>query len=248
MYARLDHLISIPCLLFACACATDTGAVGIDPRDGGGGERSHSGGRSHEEGASGSSDDDQPQAAPCVDGCDDDLTQRPTPSERPFCPPTEVMEGAACSDPGRTCAYGDAVSGGCKRTLRCEVGAWRLAYRVGSWCHDEAAACPASQPESGADCIVVVPEGPSCAYDELTCFCVGQGPPGSRGIWRCYGPPRDTRCPAKLPNVGQGCGAESQGVECWYGPDTLYSCFPDANYVFCRNGEWELAGAPRCAS
>lgn len=87
-----------------------------------------------------------------------------------------------------------------------------------------------------------------CEYPGLTCWCDGSGvgqEPGASGFWSCYGPPRDTRCPETLPNVGEGCN--TRGVACSYVPDGCFT-YPFST-VFCFDRQWEAMENPQaCAN
>ncbi len=178
----------------------------------------------------------------CYGGCDGETQlQRPLPLPRPRCPSTEPQGGASCQETGLLCGYGGSSSAECRRYFECR-GTWTapepLASRLGPPCQLEQEECPNEIPHETA-CILTEygRAEPPCQYGGLTCWCqpAGLGEPGERGQWACYGPPEDPRCPAALPNPGEGC--DTQGVACNYVPNGCYT-HPYAS-AFCFRNEWE---------
>jgi hypothetical protein len=84
-----------------------------------------------------------------------------------------------------------------------------------------------------------------CEYQEgVLCYCLGNpvGKPGASGQWDCYGPPASRKCPAVLPNLGEGCS--ETGVTCHYGV-VQQGCFAPYADVSCYQGAWQVA-SPAC--
>lgn len=176
---------------------------------------------------------------PCRDDCDPTAV-RPEPLPRPRCPEAEPAPDAPCDESGLRCGYGDALVADCRRYYRCEDG-WQPANSPLGTCSDPtlvAAYCPDDRPEQDSPCEVGDDyiTGP-CEYGDRLCYCsTDLIRPGFEGLWLCHGPPADPRCPARLPNAGEGC--EVQALQCQYNVDCNAS--PD-NKVFCFMGEWERA-------
>lgn len=105
--------------------------------------------------------------------------------------------------------------------------------------------CPPACPDAGITACSPVPSGfcdpgsvEPCQDGVKTCRCVGvcsgrRPPPGEEYAWQCTLPP-DPRCPALMPQEGDGCTDE--GLACSYS-----SCGGDAT---CTDGKWHLLGAP----
>ncbi|HWA71984.1 MAG TPA: hypothetical protein VG937_06620 [Polyangiaceae bacterium] len=181
--------------------------------------------------------------APCEGGCS--IAGRPTPGPKPLCPEKEPTLGDDCPKDGLICSYGDTLEASCRSYFRCS----------GKWQSDEVAAdypctmppadfCPAKLPAAGSECVVsAAGKGVACVYSELSCYCTGPFiRPGTTGNWLCFGPPADTRCPAQLPNLGDGC--DQPGTECHYSADNC-SAHPYSS-VFCFEGEWEVGSGYPC--
>lgn len=183
-----------------------------------------------------------PTSSPCEGPCDDDLSGRPGPLPRPSCPESEPSFGDECSNVGERCGYGDARVGSCRRFYDCVDGAWAAAADQPVYsCKEPPAVCPPESPMKGQEC--GEPTGSPCIYDKVDCYCQGVRPGASVGYWFCYGPPRDTRCPAALPNLGEGCAA--RGVVCEYGQFDCHS--PSFSVVYCFEGRWEQGDGHGCA-
>lgn len=187
---------------------------------------------------------DPASPAPCIGGCTDDLSLRPKPLPRPYCPESEPPAREPCTEEGLVCSYGTASTAACRRFYECSQGEWQQS--TDNWpetCFRPDGYCPAETPVGGEWCpmSLTVP----CDYPELglQCFCdgfrFGSGGPGN---WGCYGPPEDTRCPAALPNIGEGCS--ERGLSCFYGVGDCRS--PSYRIVQCFAGAWEQANSPGC--
>jgi hypothetical protein len=186
-------------------------------------------------------------SAPCPGGCQDEesLPPRPLPLPRPECPASEPRAGDVCTVvTSRLCTYGESDSVNCRRQLECADGTWTVpAILAGLSCSTvDEPACPADIPD-GRECRVRL-DPFTCRYAHgLTCYCGDDRPvaTGSPSTWFCYGPPKDRRCPERLPNLGEGC-AEA-GVECSYTP---LPCQATTNYIKCVSGVWVENGTPPC--
>ena len=141
----------------ACASRSSSGAV----PDGGGG--------STDAGANdGSAGEGGPEAGP--DGC-------ATSASMPFC-----TGGASC-EPGTECVYGDEA-GGCA-TCSC-AGSQDIGRYL---CPAGKNGCPSQAPAAGSACLVenwscFLPNDAGCTS---LCGCLGNGTPGSAGVWSCNG-------------------------------------------------------------
>lgn len=188
---------------------------------------------------------------PCRDGCENEADlERPVPGPRPRCPTPEPTIGSDCltDDEGLLCFYGEDPRVACRGRYECHEGTWRLPPGIFGLCHEpEEDFCPSEQPPS-ADVCTVSTAGPDmvCGYENnLSCMCYGHGlgnEPGGSGYWNCFGPPADGRCPAVIPNLGEGC--EVQALQCRYEPASCDGASYDT--VFCFNGEWELGEEVGC--
>lgn len=177
-----------------------------------------------------------------------DANVRPHPSSRPKCPETEPSGGDACTIPGLRCGYGDRPRPECRRHYECSQGRWTSTgvFFVEPCREPPDGQCPAERPEHGTRCETASPW--PCEYGNALCYCPEacdtrlSGVPCKQEIgpkhWHCIPPPADPACPAKFPNVGQGC--DRQGLQCKYG------VLCDAPRMFCRNGVWEFAGSAGC--
>jgi hypothetical protein len=191
---------------------------------------------------SGASGTESP-ALPCQGACASaPVGVRPIPGDPPNCPSKQPKPGEACDlMADQLCGYGDDTYVACRAILDCVDHKWSLKYQMDCPSRDF---CLPTAPKHESMCTVGAggQEVP-CDYDGFYCVCAG-GPnvgPGVKGYWNCWGPPADPNCPAKLPNLGTGCS--TKGVECWYATN---GCFSPANFVFCRNGQWELGAGPVC--
>jgi hypothetical protein len=187
----------------------------------------------------------------CIEPCPD-IESRPVPHPGPKCPETPPSAGTSCADANLLCGYGDAPTPECRTIYRCksedggyawglETGLFGPPYRLcGEPLPD--GYCPSTLPANHDACTVAVTNTP-CPYGALLCFCQGldTSETGSRGLWFCVGPPVDPRCPAGVPNLGQGC--DTQALECFYD----YTCAetPTGN-LFCYQGAWEMTPVDPC--
>lgn len=154
----------------------------------------------------------------------------------PACPTSVPSPGAACTDEGVQCEYGDAWwSVGCDTVTQCTSGEWQLTQLSYDVCTPEpgpnSGACPAtlSAVTQGATCS---PNGTTCSYPDGLCQCTEPlgGPVqidgGSTPYWSCIPEPG---CPYPRPLLGTTCVASSQ--TCTY---------EDCSFAeFCRNGTWQ---------
>ena len=176
---------------------------------------------------------------PCEGPCADDITLRPSPLPRPACPPLPPSVGDGCEVERLRCSYG-AGHPECHTYFDCLGGTWQATIGApGVGACVQPTNCP-SEPSSRERCAfeTSVP----CEYPGQSCVCYARwgGPVGN---WLCYGPPRDVKCPATLPNLGEGCA--EQGVACSYGQ---YDCnSPSFTGVFCFRGQWEQQSGGGCA-
>ncbi len=191
----------------------------------------------------------------CFRACEDPAgVERPVPLPRRACPDEEPVEGIACEPRGLVCGYGEGATAECRKYYECQQGTWKIPALVQTRRSNPCAplpdgACPDVAAPDGTECQVgeygrgTVP----CQYPGLTCWCSPRGEsfPGSPGTWQCYGPPKDTRCPAVLPNIGEGCS--DPGISCNYVPNSCY--FNAYSSVFCFEGQWEPGGSglPDCS-
>lgn len=182
-----------------------------------------------------------PKVDPCMGPCPDDISQRPKPLPRPKCPAAEPTLGETCDVDGARCGYGDAAVAMCRDYYDCTDGVWSESRdRPAGECTPRNA-CPQTPPERLTACDGV--DGIPCVYDGLECFCIGRYYlSGGGGDWLCYGPPRDVRCPATLPNLGEGCA--TRGLQCSYGSMDCRS--PSFTSVFCFQGAWEQQTGVYC--
>ncbi len=198
------------------------------------------GGASADASAAGGTDSSLPCVGPCTD-----TGVRPTPLPRPVCPSSAPSVGTPCSPPDLACTYGDSPAAQCREYYHCASAdsgsiTWQIdaSFASGVPCIAlSPSACPATPPKAGDACGIEVP-GMPCQYQNQSCLCE-PGKDESKGIWNCYGPPVDVRCPALLPNLGEGC--DTPGVQCDYAID---GCFlPENSVVFCYQGAWEVGAA-----
>jgi len=102
--------------------------------------------------------------------------------------------------------------------------------------------CPSAPDPGGACTTNAVDFNVPCSYaGGAYCYCLGNpvGRPGIAGLWECYGPPRNGRCPEVLPNLGDGC--TRSGQYCKYGI-VQWGCHVPYASVYCEQGAWTLAG------
>lgn len=194
-----------------------------------------------------------PPSTPCRGGCANEADiERPTPLPRPQCPEETPTEGASCAVDELRCSYGLGTSHAvCHVLYECTSGVWHVPpqWVVIPECLAHAPGyCPAEPPEHRSECVVgdgghYMP----CEYPEsghLRCYCGAHAHfamPGAPAIWDCFGPPSDPRCPADLPQIGEGC--TENAVECSYAPD---GCYSRLNTVFCYQGAWEEGSRGGC--
>lgn len=188
-------------------------------------------------------------AEPCGGPCEDD-GERPEPLPRPHCPATEPSLGDPCNMENLVCSYGDSLTPHCRTYYECTEEAGQSIWMASALVDQQAWPClplpsdycPAEVPASGDACVIEAP-GIPCGYAEVSCLCSARTPtPGAPGSWDCYGAPRNTACPATLPNIGEGCGEEQEGIQCNYS----LVCAPPHSSVFCYRGEWEPGEDPGC--
>lgn len=180
----------------------------------------------------------------CAGGCRD-TTPRPMPLPRPVCPATAPVVGEPCTHGQLVCGYGDLSW--CKDKYQCVVGAWAKESSSANYpCLEQPNGyCPSVAPKAQAACVVGdYGGGIPCEYGALLCICnTPFSGPGRGGNWTCFGPPEDTRCPASLPGLGEGCA--TPGLSCDYALDECTSA-PHDN-VFCFDGAWDVGRSYFCA-
>jgi hypothetical protein len=200
-------LLALSSMVFGCGKITDPRV----PPDSAAGAAGHADAAEVTPGGAGAA---QPSLqAPCLGPCDDDISKRPQPLPRPSCPEQEPTLGDKCEHERERCGYGSASVALCRHYYDCIDGVWGPSTKNMSPCEAPPAVCSPTPPENGKAC--PGDNGIPCDYDLVSCFCLGFRVFSSPGAWFCYGPPRDPRCPAKLPNVGEGCA--DQGIACSYG-------------------------------
>jgi hypothetical protein len=185
-----------------------------------------------------------PSPSPCEGRCPD-TAERPTPLPRPNCPEVEPDPGSECEDPDLECSYGDSPTPACRHHYQCKSAAWNVLSDAAHPCVMPVD-CPAAPPAVGTSCTVSSP-GIPCDYGDQLCYC-GRAPDdlsvGVPGTWACFGAPVNPACPARLPNIGEGC--EPQALACDY---AINGCTaPPDSTVFCRDGAWEEGEKLRCIS
>jgi hypothetical protein len=190
----------------------------------------------------GAAAEDAPSLDPCLGPCPDDLSKRPTPLPRPQCPEDEPEVGTTCTTDGARCGYGSAAVALCRHYYDCTSGRWQQTKPGPATPCEPRNTCPNTPPARGDHCEAT--DGIPCEYPGLQCFCESRfNFSGGAGNWVCYGPPRDVRCPAALPNLGEGC--DTRGLECAYGISDCRS--PTFSAVFCFEGQWEQAADGSCS-
>lgn len=187
---------------------------------------------------SGNEDEGQanlPPDRPCYGPCEDDSgSTRPLPLTRPICPEAPPSLGDACDVAIDLCTYGDSSSTTCRTFFTCADGEWRVPERFSGIVCQQPRDCPAEFPHGDACALESVNELAGCEYPGgYSCFC-------SRGSlqWGCWGPPIDTRCPERLPNIGEGC--DVQALQCSYAPNGC-NVLSTAG-VLCFDGVWQESG------
>src|SRR6185436_11161384 len=96
----------------------------------------------------------------------------------PLCPGAEPTEGAACTDEGLECSYGDEVIADCRKRWSCSAGKWTdVTPMPGKKC--SGSGCPPNGPPmSGGVCDEAF-LGQACGYPDgtaCTCMnCIDQG-------------------------------------------------------------------------
>lgn len=153
--------------------------------------------------------------------------------------------GAACQGEAR-CGYGDSAAPQCRTVYDCAGGAWQADDSLKQRYSCEPLPddyCP-SRPQHERSCVIGTP-GLGCQYDgDLTCVCRAREPaPGKNGTWICFGPPANPRCPAVMPNLGEGCA--DQGLACNYDTDGCTAA--PISSLFCFEGAWEQGEGYVCA-
>lgn len=193
------------------------------------------------------------RSLPCLGGCENETElDRPMPGPPPTCPRAEPELGGDCRghDDGLLCTYGDDPRVACRGRYACSDGKWQSPELLFGQCvAPEKDFCPEQEPERSDECIVSnAGSAMVCRYENnMVCSCIGRGfggagEPGDSGWWVCHGPPADERCPAVIPNLGEGCGHHA--VQCQYAPSVCSGATYDT--VFCFNGEWELGEDRGC--
>lgn len=187
----------------------------------------------------------------CGERCEPvEPSDRPKAGPRPVCPDVAPKEGSSCElSEGGTCGYGDDLGVGCRTVFECRSKRWSVPdYLRGVACrrHEEDY-CPRN-PSNGSACVVgEAGQDVPCSYDgAIDCICgaLTGSPAGTRGVWVCYGPPADSRCPARVPNVGEGC--DVQALECVYYVDPCG--MTRMLSVFCFQGAWQEGEPLTCIS
>lgn len=242
------------------ACSSPSGSVGvIGPVDGVGGGSTVDDGRSGGEGGAiqstgGSAGPDGGQSMsssaegeyelryPCADQCPDDVGARPVPLPRPICPSVEPGEGEPCEIASAlACGYGDSPMVGCRTYFECDEVWQEPTWTERLPCPTDFD-CPEAKPVSGSVC--PGEELPyTCSYAQaVRCSCrsISLGGPT---YWGCQGPPVDVRCPAQLPNLGEGCA--ENGLNCYY-VSSGCGAAPSSS-VRCFQGAWQPGEAVPCA-
>jgi hypothetical protein len=179
----------------------------------------------------------------CVLGDCETIGRRAADLTSPFCPVAEPTTGSPCTKDGQQCSYGDAPSAYCRRFLECVESVWRVPSVPRTACQAQPDGFCPSAPDPGGACTTnAVDYNVPCSYDSgVYCYCLGNPlrRPGIAGVWECYGPPRNGRCPEVLPNLGDGCARSGQ--YCKYGI-VEWGCFAPYANVYCERGAWRLAG------
>lgn len=185
---------------------------------------------------------EDPSPFRCNGACTDTLP-RPGPLPRPVCPVEEPAYGNACEQTGLICGYGTSPNPFCRRDYECEESTWVVPQQLQQTRCVELPAgyCPQERPPDGTPCLIsdAGTEAP-CSYGDLGCYCQPPTPfyTGNEGNWTCLGPPMDPRCPASIPNIGEGCA--TQALECYYEASAC-GAHP-YSHVFCYRGAWEPSG------
>ena len=177
-----------------------------------------------------------PSSSPCLDTPCPDTAPRPTPLPSPKCPEIEPIAGSVCAEAELHCGYGDSPAANCRRSYTCQSSAVGSAWTLDSVTNTPACntpgpdQCPA-QPMARTSCDAR-DLGLACAYPGLTCQC-DERFKGGFG-WSCFGAPENPACPARQPNVGQGC--VPNGLACDYVVD---GCDAPPNVALeCVDGAW----------
>lgn len=161
-----------------------------------------------------------------------------------MCPEVEPAEGTSCSVSGLLCTYGDAIATPCRPRYECDGTQFHV-VDMENWCNRiPEGYCPET-PQHEKPCTFDTGAfGIPCDYGEVRCSCdVYQATyPGAKGTWVCFGPPRNTDCPSRAPNLGEGCSV--LGTACNYFLDACQST-PGMS-VYCFAGAWEDSGISSC--
>jgi hypothetical protein len=150
------------------------------------------------------------------------------------CPGVPPQDGAACSNDGLRCGWGDDPRGEICRTVAiCASGAWQVAPPSATSCPplQPVGACPA---DLGAACTMdttcTKPDGSACRCTD----CRPTAPlcgPADMPTWYCPRSPTTAGCPPTPPNFGTPCAVE--GLDCNY---FFFECStPDR---VCSQGIW----------
>jgi hypothetical protein len=222
----------------ACAGKSSSGETTHDGGGTPGASGSGSGGSAAAAGANAT-----PSPSLCRGACSD-TADRPSSLPSPKCPEAEPMPAGSCNQVDLECSYGDSPTPACRRLYQCQSEGWMLVSDAAHPC-ETAVDCPAA-PVPGTDCIVSTPQTP-CDYGDQLCYCT-RAPDdlsvGVPGTWACFGAPMNPACPARLPNIGEGCAR--QALACDYAVNGCIAA-PDST-VFCRDGAWEQGETLPCAS
>ena len=182
---------------------------------------------------------------PCSGSCEDGNAARPAPLPRRFCPEIPPTLGSPCGGIDGLCGYGDSNIAACRSYFHCDGGRWRLAPGLAELSCPESPSCPASYPH-GESCVVAAKGFTDpCEYPGgFVCYCGLQEavPPGGTSVWQCWGPPHDTRCPERLPNIGEGC--EDDALACTYTPEPCVTLATAS--VTCSEGTWQIRQGQFC--
>jgi hypothetical protein len=185
----------------------------------------------------------EPADYACVIGDCETIGPRAAVLPSPFCPAAEPTAGSSCTRDGQQCSYGDEPSAYCRRSYACVGSVWQVPIVPRTACEAQPDGFCASAPDPGGACMTsAVDYNVPCSYaGGVYCFCLGNPPRrlGIAGVWECYGPPRNGRCPEILPKLGDGCARSGQF--CKYGI-VQWACFAPYANVYCEQGAWRRAG------
>lgn len=148
------------------------------------------------------------------------------------CPTQPPAQGAACTQLGELCEYGDNLYPSCDSVYRCDEFAqtWSLEPQSNLVsCYPSSNGCPSTMPPVQGSCST---SGAACQYAGAYCACEYCGGPPDPGnmptTWSCLGD--SPSCPYPRPRLGTPCTQE--GAQCDY---TI--CCTGA-WMECSNGVW----------